>query len=169
MCTYVPIEVLLQNLMASTILEHCQIAPSTDAAAELLLPLLYGDVVCLPFTPLEHLVFYAFPCSQSHFLHTILPYLKHSLSITLTHYLPLAGNIVFPLDSQTMPVSHYVAGDSISLTVARSDADLTLLMAANLSRYADQFHDLVDRFPPATYSPQSIKFSVTAIKLTIFP
>lgn len=155
--------------MATTILEQCRVAPAPGAAAELLLPLTYCDVPCLPLTPLEHLFFYAFPCSDSHFSETIVPELKHSLSITLKHFSPLAGNIIFPLASETMPVSHYVAGDPVSLTIALSDAHLGLLMAKNLSRDADQFHDLVARFPPATYSPEFAKFSVAAIQTTLFP
>ncbi|KAI3464101.1 hypothetical protein Pfo_020764 [Paulownia fortunei] len=136
-------------LMATNIVEQCQVAPSSGAATEQLLPLLHFDTVWLPFHPLENLFFYSFQCSESHFLDTIVPNLKNSLSLTLKHFPPLAGNIIFPLTSG-MPVSHYVAGDSISLTIALSNADF-IHLTGNLSRDADEFHYFVPQLPPAAY------------------
>lgn len=152
--------------MGSTrIVEQWQVAPPSSAPTELLLPLLYSDIVFLSQSPIDLVLFYSLPCSKSHFLDTIVPKLKNSLSLTLKHFTPLAGNITFPLTSPTMPVSHYLNGDTISLTVAVSDADFNH-HSGNLSR---DFNHFVAPLPPLTYLSDSIKFSVAAIRVTLFP
>ncbi|KAI4352458.1 hypothetical protein L6164_006708 [Bauhinia variegata] len=57
---------------------------------------------------------------------TLVPKLKHSLSLTLQHFLPLAGNIVWPSNSQKHIIK-YTPGDGVSLVIAESDADFYLL------------------------------------------
>ncbi|KAK6153301.1 hypothetical protein DH2020_012940 [Rehmannia glutinosa] len=154
--------------MAITIVEKCQVQPSPGAVNEQLLPLVHFDIPWLPFHLVQNLFFYSFQCSESHFLDTIVPNLKNSLSLTLKHFPPLSGNIVFPLDSGNLPVSHYVAGDSASLTITVSSADFDNL-TGNHSRDSDEFYDFVPHLPPPIYSPDSIKFSVAAVQVTLFP
>ncbi|CAA2992452.1 malonyl-coenzyme:anthocyanin 5-O-glucoside-6 -O-malonyltransferase-like [Olea europaea subsp. europaea] len=96
--------------------------------------------------PVERLLFYEFPCSKIHFLEAIVPDLKKSLSLTLKYYYPLAGNLLYPL-STGKPVFHYLVGDSISLTVAKSDDDFSILIA-NHAQDADQFYPFVPQLPP---------------------
>lgn len=153
---------------STSIVERCQVAPSSGAPAELLLPLVYSDIVFLSQNPIELVLFYNLPCTQSQFLDNIAPKLKHSLSLTLKHFSPLAGHIFFPLTSGTMPVSHYVNGDSVSLTVALSDADFNH-HSGNHSRDSDQLRDFVAPFPPPDYLSDFIKFSVAAFQVTLFP
>lgn len=138
-----------------SIVEHCQVAPSSGAPTELLLPLLYSDIIFLSGNLMEILYFYSLPsCSKSHLSDNIVPNLKNSISLTLKHFTPLAGNIIFPLTTG-MPLSHYITGDSVSMAIAVSDADLTHL-TGSLSRDADQF-------------PDFIKFPVSAFQVTLFP
>lgn len=72
-------------------------------------------------------MFYDLQCSKTEFVETIVPILKKSLSLTLKHYFPLAGNTTLPLISPATPFSRYVAGDSVSLTIAQSHADFVHL------------------------------------------
>ncbi|KAL8057209.1 hypothetical protein ABFX02_04G169700 [Erythranthe guttata] len=152
--------------MAIKIIEHCHVAPSPDTALEQSLQLLHFDMIWFPFHLMQNLFFYSFRCSESHFSDTVVPSLKKSLSLTLKHFPPLAGKIIFPLFTG-MPVSRYVEGDSVSLTFAASDADL-IPLTGNLSRDSDRFHDFVPELPPADYT-DTIDFYVAAIQVTLFP
>ncbi|XP_057811442.1 malonyl-coenzyme:anthocyanin 5-O-glucoside-6'''-O-malonyltransferase-like [Salvia miltiorrhiza] len=154
--------------MGIKILQRHSVSPSEGGAAEHSLPLLYFDMVWLQTPPTETLYFYVLKCSESHFLDTIVLKLKHSLSIALKHYLPLASNIIFPLTSAAMPLSRYTVGDSVALTIAASDADFANL-TSNASKAADQFHQFVPQLRPAVYSSDDIKFGAIAIQVTLFP
>ncbi|XP_047937809.1 anthocyanidin 3-O-glucoside 6''-O-acyltransferase-like [Salvia hispanica] len=154
--------------MAVKIVESHSVSPSSGAAAEHTLPLLYFDIIWFDFVLTKPLFFYALKCSQSHFLDTILVNLKHSLSLTLKHFLPLASKIIFPLTSSAMPVSRYTTGDSLSLVIATSDDDFSHVVS-NHPKPAADFHQLVAQMPAAVYSSDEIKFSALAIQLTLFP
>ncbi|KAL1535726.1 agmatine N(4)-coumaroyltransferase [Salvia divinorum] len=154
--------------MAVKIVESGSISPSSGAAAEHTLPLLYFDLIWLDFVLTETLHFYPLKCSESRFLDTVIVSLKHSLSITLKHFFPLASKIIFPLTSAAMPVSRYTAGDSLSLTIATSDDDFSHVVS-NRPKAADDFHQLIAQMPAAVYSSDDIKFSAFAIQLTLFP
>ncbi|KAG8388573.1 hypothetical protein BUALT_Bualt02G0139400 [Buddleja alternifolia] len=154
--------------MATKMLEQCEVAPSSGAVNEQLLPLVHFDMLWLPRHLLQNLIFYEFPCSKSHFLETIVPNLKKSLSLALKHFPPLAGNIIFPLINSNKPVSHYKTGDSISVTIMESISDF-IHLTGNHQRDADEFHHLVPQLPPSTYSSEFIKIPVAAIHVTLFP
>lgn len=155
--------------MAIQDLEVCHVTPSAGDVAEKILPLLYFDVAWIPSLPRQCIYFHNFHHTESQFLDSIVPNLKKSLSLTLNHYLPLAGKIVVPLSSSGLPFSQYISGeDSVPLTVSVSDSDFSLL-TANHPKDAAQFHDLVPQLPPPVYSSESIKFSVLAIRVTVFP
>ncbi|GFP89540.1 anthocyanin 5-aromatic acyltransferase [Phtheirospermum japonicum] len=136
--------------MAAALIERCQIQPSPDTVAELTLPLLHFDIAWLYFHPVQRLLFFSFPCSKPHFLETIVPNLKQSLLRTLNHFLPLAGNIVHPVDSGR-PFSQFVVGDSVSLTVAECNKD---------------FRHLTGNHPR---SCDAVVFPVLALQATLFP
>ncbi|GFP79913.1 anthocyanin 5-aromatic acyltransferase [Phtheirospermum japonicum] len=158
--------------MTTTIVEQCQVAPLSGAPTEQLLKLLHVDILFLHYPPLKSLLFYSFQCSESHFLDTIVPNLKNSLSLTLKHFPPMAGKLVIPInsDNNSMPVSHYVAGqDYFPLTIAISNADFVNLTGYQ-SRDNDQFLDFVPQLPRATISDSSTaKFPVAAVQVTLFP
>lgn len=121
--------------MASNIviLEQLQVAPSPGGPAEKLLPLLDFDIIFLRFPIMQLLFFYDLHCTKSDFLGRVVPNLKNSLSLALKHFSPLAGKTILPLSSGT-PFTHYVAGDSVPLKIAWSDADFVHLIG-NHSRY----------------------------------
>ncbi|KAI3465689.1 hypothetical protein Pfo_022352 [Paulownia fortunei] len=151
----------------ATKFEHCQIHPSPGTDQELTLPLTHFDIPFLLSDPTQRLIFFNFPCSKSHFLETIVPDLKKSLASTLTHFLPLAGNIILPLNSGR-PVNRYVFGDSVSLTIAQCDQDFDYL-TGNHQRVADEFYACVPQLPHASRFPDSVVFPVVALQITLFP
>ncbi|KAL1562408.1 malonyl-coenzyme:anthocyanin 5-O-glucoside-6'''-O-malonyltransferase-like isoform X1 [Salvia divinorum] len=148
------------------VLERCIIQPPPHTA-ELTLPLLHFDITWLYFHPVHRLLFFNLPCSKSHFLHSILPQIKHSLTQTLSHFPPLAGKIVHPLTS-SRPFARFSPGDSLTLTVAESDHDFSHL-TANHPRAADDFYACVPHLPPPVHSSDDVVFSVLALQITLFP
>ncbi|XP_057793358.1 malonyl-coenzyme:anthocyanin 5-O-glucoside-6'''-O-malonyltransferase-like [Salvia miltiorrhiza] len=153
----------------TTVLETCRIPPAPGGAAELSLPLTYLDVTWIHFQPIRRLLFYDHPCSKPQFLSTIVPHLKQSLSLTLKHYLPVAGSLLYPSDTAAQkPVIRYVAGDSVPLTIAVSTNDLDHL-TGNHPRDADQFYDFVPPMPPASDGDGFAAVPVFALQATLFP
>ncbi|KAL3618137.1 hypothetical protein CASFOL_038458 [Castilleja foliolosa] len=148
--------------MATNIVEQCQIAPSSGAPDEHLLKLLHFDILWLPMDPLKILAFYGFPCSESHFLDTVVPSLKNSLSLTLKHFPSLAGKILIPHNS--IPVSRFVAGeDSVSMTITVSNADFKKVTGYH-SREVDEVHGLV-----TPLIPDSSTIKLMSFRVTLFP
>ncbi|KAL9145186.1 hypothetical protein ABFS82_13G024000 [Erythranthe guttata] len=158
--------------MKTTLLETCRIPPPPDsaaAAAELQLPLTFLDIVWIHFQTMHYLLFYEYSCSESHFSETLIPKLKESLSLTLKHYLPLAGNLLYPLNpDRRKPLIRYVAGDSISVKIAVSGGNFDELVG-NHPRDADQFYDFVPEIPPATEDSEYKIVPVFALQVTLFP
>ena len=133
--------------------------PSTTTPTSL--PLTFFDIFWLRFPPVERLFFYEFPKPSTSFYDSVLPNLKHSLSFTLQHFLPLAGNITWPLESSN-PIIHYVPGDSVSLTIAESNANFNYL-CSNICEASERYH-LV---PHLATSHE--KASLLALQVTLFP
>ncbi|KAG6403251.1 hypothetical protein SASPL_135468 [Salvia splendens] len=126
----------------------------------------------LYFHPIERLLFYKHPCSAADFTETISPHLESSLSQTLRHYLPLAGNLLYPLDSG-MPELRYFSGDSVAVTFAESNRDPADFdyLTGNQPREADDFHLFVPKLPESTTDSESgcRKSPLLAIQVTHFP
>ncbi|KAI9086088.1 hypothetical protein K1719_031921 [Acacia pycnantha] len=136
---------------------------TSTAASETSLPLTFFDILWARFPPVERLFFYKVPNPPSCHFHSLLPKLKHSLSLTLRHFLPLAGNIIWPPHSPK-PFIRYVSGeDGVSLTVAESDADFNRVSGFDFSE-ADESRRLV---PHLTVSDE--KASVMSLQITLFP
>lgn len=106
--------------------EACKVGP--PSASELSLPLTFFDLLWFKFHHSERIFFYSLHHLHSHhnptsfFFDALIPKLKHSLSLTLQQFIPLAGNIVWPSNSQK-PFLHYTPGDGVSLVIAEFDAD----------------------------------------------
>ncbi|KAK9187898.1 hypothetical protein WN944_019297 [Citrus x changshan-huyou] len=118
--------------------------PSSDSVTACTLPLTYFDTQWLKFPHSEGLFFYQITdLTFDLFNSVILPKLAHSLSLTLLHYLPLAGHIMWPADS-AKPAIYYFSdqNDGVSFTVAESDADFSHLSGNNGNREAVEFHHL---------------------------
>lgn len=151
------------------VVEVCRVVPAPDhlpgsASSPESLPLTFFDLLWLRFPPVERLFFYQVSDSPNTSLHeTIVPKLKHSLSLTLHHFLPLCGYVTWPQDSPK-PVLNYVDGDSVSLTVAESDMDFHRLSCN------DNFRDVMECRPLVPQLEVSHeKASVMALQVTVFP
>jgi hypothetical protein len=147
------------------ILEVFRVSPpptSPDSASPSSLPLTLFDILWLRFPPVQRVFFYEIPPANALFLDSILPKLKHSLSLTLQHYLPLAGTLTWPKDSHK-PIINYIEGDSISFTLAESSADFYHLSGNNCFIEAKEYHSLVPHLPTSHEQAQ-----VLALQVTIF-
>ncbi|KAH6785573.1 hypothetical protein C2S51_038028 [Perilla frutescens var. frutescens] len=151
----------------TTVLETCGIQPPPGAAAELSVPLSFFDIVWLHFHPIRRLIFYEHPCSNADFLETIIPKLKQSLSLTLKHYLPAAGNLLYPLDTENKPAIRYVSADSVPLTIAVSGRDFDDL-TGNHARDSDQFYDFMPQIPPLIEEAEFKIVPLIALQATLF-
>lgn len=135
---------------------------SPNSATQTSLPLTFFDVLWLRFHPNQRLFFYEFSNPQTTLTDTILPKLKHSLSVTLKHYLPLAGSLTWSPDSDK-PIIQYSEGDSVSLTVAESEANFYHLSGNNFCE-AEKFHHLLPNLPAS-----KTRVPIMALQLTLFP
>ncbi|XP_044467765.1 phenolic glucoside malonyltransferase 1-like [Mangifera indica] len=148
------------------ILEISQVAPFSNSfhfAAEFSFPLTFYDTFWLNFTPVERLFFYQLTDSTVvHFNSVILPKLKHSLSLTLLHYIPLAGKLTWPPDA-AKPIVSYSTGDAVSLIVAESSADFKRLSGDDTLESSELRH----------LTPQLLtsddRASSMALQITLFP
>ncbi|XP_061365901.1 malonyl-CoA:anthocyanidin 5-O-glucoside-6''-O-malonyltransferase-like [Gastrolobium bilobum] len=143
--------------------QHCFVAPSSST--NLSLPLTFFDLLRLRYYPVERIFFYSLPLPHSNpsfFYEKVVPKLKTSLSLILQHFLPLAGNIVWPSDSQK-PFIQYNPGDGVSLVLAEYDADFNLVLD-NSPREAIESRSFV----PHLESSDSLA-SVISLQITLFP
>ncbi|XP_047941850.1 malonyl-coenzyme:anthocyanin 5-O-glucoside-6'''-O-malonyltransferase-like [Salvia hispanica] len=153
----------------TTVIETCRIPPPQGAAAELFLPLSFFDMMWLHFNTTRRLIFYNHPCSEAEFFNTIVPNLKHSLSLTLKHYLLVASNLLYPLDTDaSKPVFRYISGDSVSLSIAASALDFEELVA-NHARESDQFYDLLPRMLKMAEEENYQIVPLISLQVTLFP
>ncbi|XP_044506795.1 phenolic glucoside malonyltransferase 1-like, partial [Mangifera indica] len=115
------------------------------------------------FTPAETLLFYLLTASTLfHFNSEILPILKHSLSLTLQHYLPLAGKLTWPPHSD-LPNISYSPDDAVSLLVAEANLDFNRLSGDDI-RESPELRCLI----PELSSSDEIA-SIMALQITLFP
>ncbi|TKY50164.1 Anthocyanidin 5-O-glucoside-6-O-malonyltransferase [Spatholobus suberectus] len=146
------------------VIQVCSVPPlqePTPSTVPTSLPLTFFDLFWLRFPPVERLFFYPFPHPTSSFLHSLLPTLRHSLSLTLQHFLPFAGTLTWPSHS-SKPIISYVPGDAVSFTVAESNENFNHL-CSHLCEAA-QRHRLI---PHLTISHDQA--SVLALQVTVFP
>ncbi|XP_022970587.1 phenolic glucoside malonyltransferase 1-like [Cucurbita maxima] len=154
----------MDHLPSLKIIEICKVAPpppepSCAAAVPSSLPLTFFDLFWLRFHPIQRLFFYELPSNDISFMDEIVPNLKTSLSLTLRHYLPLAGNLVW-LPHSDVPTIEFVDGDGVSLTVAESGADFYQL-SGNGFREVSEFHPLVPHLPASHDRAAVIAIQVT--------
>ncbi|XP_011648510.2 phenolic glucoside malonyltransferase 1-like [Cucumis sativus] len=151
----------MANFPSLKLIDVCKVPPSPAAAAPSSLPLTFFDVLWLRVHPIQRLFFYEFSSNEISFYDIIVPKLKSSLSLTLCHYLPLAGNLIWPSQSDT-PVIEFVNGDGVSMTVAESDDDFYHL-SGNGFRKVSKFHPLVPQL-----STSHDRAAIVAIQVTKF-
>ncbi|KAL5582151.1 hypothetical protein UlMin_014593 [Ulmus minor] len=149
---------------STKVVQVSKVAPFTaDSAAvtDFSLPLTFFDTFWFKFPPVERLFFYSLPQTNTSFFNSILPKLKHSLSLTLQHFLPLAGKLTWPSES-SLPIILFTAGDAISLTVVDSDANFHHLSGSHVRKSCD-FSPLV---PSLVVSETGA--SLMAVQITLF-
>ncbi|XP_048327193.2 phenolic glucoside malonyltransferase 1-like [Ziziphus jujuba] len=148
------------------ILEVCRVCPPPDLAgfaAPKFLPLTFFDLHWLRLPRLQRIFFYEISSpSHEHFFDSVIPKLKHSLSLTLHHFLPVAANLTWPQHSRK-PILNYVDGDGVSLIIAESNSDFYHL-SGNDFRKATDYHPLL---PHLEISKERAK--VMALQVTVFP
>ncbi|KAM6561993.1 hypothetical protein CsatB_021991 [Cannabis sativa] len=145
------------------ILEETHVAPySVTTTTNFTLPLTSFDTYWFKFPPAQCLFLYSLPKDTTFFLNSLLPKLKHSLSLTLQHFLPLAGNLTWPQHSPK-PIALYTPGDVVSLSVAESNADFDTL-SGNKPFQASKVRPLLS---PLHVSETGV--SVMTLQITVFP
>ncbi|KAJ1435359.1 Transferase [Sesbania bispinosa] len=149
------------------VIEQCQVSPPPPSLPSVSVPLSYLDIPWLYLPPVKHIFFYDFPYPTQHFLQTLLPNLKHSLSLTLQHFFPFAANVLLPPKPQP-PHILYSPGDSAPFTVVESTADFTRFVS-------DSPRDLTDEYPfapllpsPTTLQDGTLLVPTMAIQVTVF-
>ncbi|OMO50644.1 Transferase [Corchorus olitorius] len=148
------------------ILEVTRVTPFSDSPnspSKFSLPLTFYDIFWFKLPPVERLFFYQLDdLTPAHFNSEILPKLKQSLSLTLLHYLPLAGNLKWPSESPK-PIILYTPNDGVSLTVAESNADFNRLSGNGIFE-AVELHPLTPELISCDDSASTI-----ALQITLFP
>ncbi|CAA7032892.1 unnamed protein product [Microthlaspi erraticum] len=145
------------------VIKISRVSPATDSVEPLILPLTFFDLMWLKLNPTKRVTFYKLTeSSHDSFYSVILPKLERSLSIVLTHFLPLSGNLKW--DPQE-PKPHIVVlpQDAVSLTVAETEADFSHVSGKGLRHQTELYH-LVPELPVSSDSA-----SILAMQVTLFP
>ncbi|KAK7401991.1 hypothetical protein VNO78_13910 [Psophocarpus tetragonolobus] len=112
--------------------------------------------------------FYKYPYSTEHFCETTLSTLKHSLSLTLQHFFPLAGNLLCPPPPHK-PFIRSTHHDSVTLTIIESQANFSHL-SSNHPKSLKEFQDLVvPELPFSTTHDDTFIFPLVTLQATVFP
>ncbi|PIA39784.1 hypothetical protein AQUCO_02600328v1 [Aquilegia coerulea] len=127
------------------VLEICQISPPLGSVSTTSIPLTFFDLPWLLVPPVQKLLYYELHQPKAYFMNTILPNLKHSLSITLQHFFPLTGRLSWPQDS-AKPQILCMDNDSAPLIVAEchydfhhlSDGKLIPLLALQVTLFPNK-------------------------------
>nr|XP_043633455.1 malonyl-coenzyme A:anthocyanin 3-O-glucoside-6''-O-malonyltransferase-like [Erigeron canadensis] len=156
-----------------SVFDQCQVSPPPTATiGDTSLVMNYMDISHLTRFPIHLLFFYQLPAlTKTHFLKTIVPNLKRSLSITLQHFPPMAGNIiVYPPTSSTIkPEIRYVKGDSVKVTFAEcNNLDFNYLTGYH-PRNCDKFYHLIPPLGDYARISDYMKIPVFAFQVTLFP
>lgn len=155
--------------MALKILEVGHVLPLPPSSlTHTSLPLSFLDLFWLRSQPVQRLFFYsshprAHDDYEAYFFDSVIPKLKHSLSVALQHFLPIAGKIVWPQESQKPFIKYSPGSDGVSFTVAQSDADFDKIANHNFHQASES----LDLLPHLHTSQTST--SVVALQVTLFP
>ncbi|KAF6152320.1 hypothetical protein GIB67_005974 [Kingdonia uniflora] len=148
------------------IIEQCQISPPLGSVPQTSLSLTFFDLRQLRNPPsLTRLFYYEIPClTKSHFMISILPDLKHSLSLTLQYFFSLAGNLIWSPEC-SKPEILYVEGDSVSLSVAElTDFNFNDVCGNNFRDI-----DMLLALMPRLLSKSDAILPQLALQVTLFP
>jgi len=158
-------QVKMGILREHELVQKFKIGPSKRTTASV--PLSFLDLPLAGPIYVRRQFFYHFPHSTLHFCKTTLPSLKTSLSQTLQHFFPLAGNLLCPPPPHK-PFIRCTDDDSIPLTVVESRADFNHLSSNHPKRLKDLDH-LVPKLTCTNMHDDTFVFPLLALQTTIFP
>ncbi|KAF6165848.1 hypothetical protein GIB67_012745 [Kingdonia uniflora] len=144
------------------VLEQCRISPPQGSVPQTSLPLTFFDLPILCMPPVQCLYFYELQVSKTHFMYSILPNMKHLLSLTLQHFFPFVGNLTWSPQS-SKPEIVFVDGDSVLFTAAESNFNFNHL-CGNYPRDVNEFSPLVNPLLPLPNAP----YPLFALRVTLF-
>ncbi|KAF6171121.1 hypothetical protein GIB67_041757 [Kingdonia uniflora] len=156
----------MEDLYKVKIIEQFQISPPLGSVPQTSLSLTFFDLRQLRNPPsLTRLFYYEIPClTKSHFMISILPDLKHSLSLTLQYFFSLAGNLIWSPEC-SKPEILYVEGDSVSLSVAElTDFNFNDVCGNNFRDI-----DMLLALMPRLLSKSDAILPQLALQVTLFP
>ncbi|XP_023533407.1 coumaroyl-CoA:anthocyanidin 3-O-glucoside-6''-O-coumaroyltransferase 1-like [Cucurbita pepo subsp. pepo] len=146
-----------------------RISPPAGSVPTTLLPLSFLDFIWMICRPMRRLFFFQFPHSTNHFMDSVFPTLKRSLSLSLQHFFPLAGNLILPPQPHK-PHILYTPHDSVPLTVTESTGGDFNTLIADYPRDAKHFYPFVPDMPESCLLPDGSRAIPNfAIQITIFP
>ncbi|KAM0065389.1 putative anthocyanin 6''-O-malonyltransferase [Helianthus debilis subsp. tardiflorus] len=158
----------MASLPILTVLEQLQVSPPPALVSDTSLSLTFFDIIYLLRPPIHFLFLYDLPLTKIQFNETIIPNLKHSLSITLQHFFPYTGNlIVFP-NRTRKPEIRYVDGDSVKVAFAECNLDFHDLTGYH-PRNCDKFYNLIPLLGECLKISDYVKIPVFSLQVTIFP
>ncbi|KAL5982049.1 hypothetical protein ACLOJK_016118 [Asimina triloba] len=144
------------------VLERCAVAPPPRSFPTTALPLTFFDVLWLQIPPVQRLFFYQLPDTDTDTT-ALLSKLKHSLSLALQIFYPLAGILTHNSATDRHEIL-YSEGDSVRLTIAHSDSDFNRLVGHEPCD-ATEFHPLAPNIPEYATLPSP----ALALQVTLFP
>ncbi|MFS7893815.1 putative anthocyanin 6''-O-malonyltransferase [Helianthus anomalus] len=151
-----------------TVLEQTQVSPPAAAFSDKLLSLTYFDFLWLTQPPIHNLFFYELSITQTQFIETIIPKVKHSLSITLQHFFPFSSNLfVYPTSTKN-PEIRYVEGDYVAVTFAECNLDFNVLIG-NHPRDCEMFYHLTPLLGEPDKTLDFTKIPLFSVQVTLFP
>ncbi|KAK7324752.1 hypothetical protein VNO77_28566 [Canavalia gladiata] len=158
---------LMAVLGAHKLVEKYEVGPSTPLHSTATLPLSFLDLPLAGPIYVRRQFFFNFPHSTQHFCETTLPTLKHTLSLTLQHFFPLAGNLLCPPPPHK-PFIRCTNQDFITFTIIESQADFTHLSSNHPKNLKDLNH-LVPKLKCTIIHEDTFMFPLVALQVTVFP
>ncbi|KAK1441551.1 hypothetical protein QVD17_07544 [Tagetes erecta] len=150
------------------VFESSQVSPPAATVGDMVLPLTFFDFLWLRQPPVQYLFFYELSITQTQFVETLIPNLKHSLSLTLQHFIPFSGNLIIHPTSTKKPEIRYVEGDSVAITFAESNLDFNKL-TGNHPRDCGMFYHLIPLLGDADKTLDFTKIPLFSVQVTFFP
>ncbi|KAG6477784.1 phenolic glucoside malonyltransferase 1-like [Zingiber officinale] len=148
------------------VIKRYEVSPPPGTVDDSTLSLTYLDLVWLTNGSVERVFFYPLAVSVSHFIDSVVPTLKSSLSAALRHFYPLAGKIRSSAASSDGYEIHYADGDSVPFTVAEYSGDFDDL-SGDYPRPVNDFLPLLPELPPSSTDGDGLR--VLALQATLFP
>ncbi|KAF6163242.1 hypothetical protein GIB67_025106 [Kingdonia uniflora] len=153
----------MENAHSVKVLEQCKISPPSVSVPRTSLPLTFFDIRPLLMPPVNRLFYYEISHTKTHFMNSVIPNIKHSLSLTLQHFFPLVRNLIWTPQS-SRPEIHYVYGDSIPFTIAESNLNFNHV-CGNHPRDVNMLYLFIPKLLPAS----DTIIPLLALQVTLFP